>query len=161
MVKPKYLNKCKHGNNHENMGEEGWKNKKRTKRKAGRRLPDPPIRLHNYSGSVTLENGGIGMRGSAGDYLDAGLKDGYGERKMRRGRCDRLRCPIHLCCWLVWMCGRVPSRDIEIAFNKPLLNSLAILLLDYFLGWVSCEWVSVSRAKNHPKYARTTRINTK
>lgn len=54
-----------------------------------------------------------------------------------------------------------PSRDIEIAFNKPLLNSLAILLLDYILGWVSCEWVSVSRVKNHPKYAKTTRINTK
>lgn len=60
-----------------------------------------------------------------------------------------------------WICGRVPSQDIEIAVNKPLLNSPAILLRDYFLGWVSCEWVSVSRAKNHPKYARITRINTK
>ncbi len=85
------------------MGELGRKNKKRTKNKekqAGSRLPDPPIRLHNYSGCVTLENGGIGMRGSAGACLDEGSKDGYGERKMRRGRCGSLRCPG--ACWSSW-----------------------------------------------------------
>jgi hypothetical protein len=73
---------------------------RKEQRKAGIRLPDPPIRLHNYSGSVTLENGGIGVRGSAGDNLDEGSKDGYGERKMRRGRCGSLRCPG--ACWSSW-----------------------------------------------------------
>lgn len=45
--------------------EEQEKNKEK---QAGSRLPDPSIRLHNYSGSVTLKNGKIAVSG-CGDRL--------------------------------------------------------------------------------------------